>query len=323
MITVIIPCRNEEKFIAQCLDSMINQDFKDVEILVVDGMSEDNTKNIIQKYSIKFPFIKLLSNPKKITPCAMNIGIKNAKGNIIMKIDAHAIYPKDFISKSVNYLKNYKIDGVGGMVELVPLTNTLFAKPIVFALSNKFGSASSFKTGIKKPILADTVAFGCFKKEVFEKVGFYDENMERSQDIEFNLRLKRAGGKILLAPDIICYYYPKSKLGDFFWHNIKDGIWATYPLKYTKTSLAFRHYIPLFFVSGLIGTLLLGVFLPISLSLFLFIISLYFLTSFYFSAKIAIKEKDIRFLYLMPVSFAVRHFGYGLGSIWGLIKIII
>jgi len=139
--------------------------------------------------------------------------------------------------------------------------------------------------------------------------------------MEFNLRLKKAGGKILLVPDIIAYYYPKSNFKEFFVHNFKDGIWAIYPLKFVKIPLCLRHYIPFIFILSLLGTGLLGIFFPIFFWLFLFIFGSYFLVANYFSVKISTKEKDIRFLFLMPVAFACRHIGYGLGSIWGLIKI--
>ena len=123
--------------------------------------------------------------------------------------------------------------------------------------------------------------------------------------MEFNIRLKKAGGKILLVPDIVSYYYPKSNFKDFFLHNIKDGIWAIYPLKFVKFPLRLRHYIPLILVLTL----------PLS-------IWPYLLLSLFFSFKIAVREKDIRLFFIMPLAFATRHIGYGLGSIWGLIKLL-
>jgi len=139
--------------------------------------------------------------------------------------------------------------------------------------------------------------------------------------MEFNLRARRFGGKIVLCPDIISYYYPKSTLWAFFTHNIEDGIWAVYPLKVGEESLASRHYAPLFFVLTLLGSWFLGFFLNFFYQLFLFIITLYFAVSIYFSIKLAIREKDIRLLALMPIAFGARHFGYGLGSLWGLLTI--
>jgi len=308
-VSVIIPCRNEEKFIGKCLDSIIAQDYpKDkLEILVVDGMSEDGTREIVKRYMDKCPFIELLDNPKKITPCALNIGIKNAKGDIIIRMDAHAKYTNNYVSKCAKYLYEYNADNVGGIWKILPRENTLINKSICLASSSVFGAGNAYyRMGYSKgPKWADTVFGGCYKRGVFEKVGLFNENLARSQDMEFNLRLKRAGGKILLAPDIVTYYYPKSNLKDFFLHNFEDGIWAIYPLKFVKLPLRLRHYIPLIFVLTL----------PLS-------IWPYILLSLFFSLKIAIKEKDIRLFLVMPVVFAARHLGYGIGSVIGLIRVL-
>jgi len=193
LVSIVIPCRNEEKFIGQCLDSLINQDYpKDkLEILVIDGASTDRTKDVISSYLQKYKFIKLFENSRKTTPISMNIGIKNALGEIVTKTDAHTIYPKDYISKSIKYMSEYKADCVGGIAKATPKIDSLSAKAISLSLSSKFGSGSSFRTGVKKPQWTDT-AFGCFyKKEVFNRIGLYDENILRSEDLTFNLKLKK------------------------------------------------------------------------------------------------------------------------------------
>lgn len=324
-VSIIVPCRNEEKFIGKCLDSLLRQDFsKDkMEILIVDGRSEDRTRKIIKNYITKYPLIKLLDNPNKFTPFGLNIGVKKAKGEIIIRMDAHAIYEKDYVSKCPKYLKEYDVDNVGGVIKTLVKENTLIAKAIAQVLSHPFGAGSSyFRIGSKVPRFVDTVFGGCYKKEIFDKIGLFNENLKRSQDLEFNLRLKRAGGKILLVPEIMAYYYPSSCLGEFFRHNFSDGIWATLPLKFVKMPFSLRHYIPLLFILGLIGSLVLSFFFPFFFWLFLIIVGLYFLASLYFSLKIALEKKDLRYLFLMPITFANRHFAYGLGSAWGIIRLI-
>ena len=341
LVSVIIPCRNEEKYIGHCLDSILGQDYSKIEIVVVDGLSEDKTKEILAKYQQQHSFIGVFDNPKKTTPISLNIGIKNSGGEIVVFIGSHASYEKDYLSKCVKYLQDYKADNVGGRLITVPAENTVMAKAIAFVLSSFFGSGnssfrtigenkvlpnkerhgSSFRADLEKPKWVDTVFGGCYRKKVFQKIGLFNEDLIRSQDMELNLRLKKSGGKILLAPDIVAYYYPKANFKDFFVHNFNDGIWALYPLKFVKTPLKIRHYIPLIFVLSLITTGLLTIFLPVFIYLFLFIVCLYLLTTCYFSFKITIKEKDARYLFLMPAVFASRHIGYGLGSIWGLLKL--
>jgi len=307
-VSIVIPCRNEEKFIRKCLNSIIEQDYpkENFEVLVVDGSSEDRSKEIVKSFSEKYSFIKLLENPQRYTPFGLNIGIKNSRGEIIARMDAHAGYEKDYISKCVKYLKEYDADNIGGVMKTLPTADTIIAKAIAVCLSHPFGAASDFRLGSKKPKLVDTVFGGCYKREVFEKIGYYNENLIRSQDLEFNLRLKKAGRKILLVPEILAYYYSQDNFRDFFWHNFRDGVWAIYPLKFVKFPFKLRHYLPLIFI----------LILPLS-------IWPYILFSLFFSAQITVREKDFRYFFLMPIAFAVRHFGYGLGSIWGLIKILV
>jgi len=324
-VSIIVPCRNEEKYIRRCLDSIINQDYprNEIEVLIVDGMSEDKTREIVKEYAVKYPYIKLFDNSKLFAPSAMNIGIKNSQGEIIVRTDAHAVYPLNYISKCLDYLDIFKADAAGGGVETVVGEDKIVARAIMLSLSHPFGTGGSyFRLGSKEPIWVDTVFGGCYRRKVFEKIGLFNENLKRSQDMEFSLRLKRVGGKILLVPDIPAKYYAKSNFREFFVHNIEDGIWAIYPFKFTKMPFRLRHYVPLIFVLILLITGLLGVLSPDFLKLFFIVIGFYLLASFYFSIKVSIREKNIKYLFLMPIAFGIRHFGYGLGSILGVIKLL-
>lgn len=309
-VSLVVPCRNEEKFIGKCLESLLAQDYpkERMEILVVDGDSKDRTREIVKKFqnpNAKFQ-IRLLDNPKRITPVAANIGIQEAKGEIVTRLDAHATYAIDYLAKCVAALDSFGADVVGGVVRAVPAANTAMAKAIAIVLSHPFGAGGSrFRLGATKPAWVDTVFGGCYKKEVFESVGLYNEKLVRSQDMELSIRLQKAGKKILLVPDAIAYYYPKSTLYEFFKHNVKDGIWAVYPLKFVNMPFRLRHYIPLLFVISL----------PLS-------IWLYIPVSFLVAFQIAWQQKDARLLFAAPLAFAARHFGYGVGSIIGIFKLI-
>jgi len=323
-VSVIIPTRNEEKFIAKCLDSVISQDYPCdwIEVLVVDGASEDKTKEIIQNYSRKYPLVKFLDNIDKYTSNAFNVGIKRSRGEVIILMGAHAGYEKNYISKCIEHLEQYSADNVGGVLKTIPREKTIVAKAIALVLSSRFGAGSYFRIGSDKSMEVDTVFGGCYRRDVFDRIGLFNENLKRSQDLELNLRLKKAGGKIILVPDIISYYYPKSNLKDFAVHNFEDGVWAIYPAKFTKMPLKLRHYIPLIFVSVLVITLAIGIFFPKLIFLFTSVIGFYLLIDLYFSAKITIKEKTIEYIFVLPIIFIVRHIFYGLGSLWGLIKLI-
>ncbi|MDO8424404.1 MAG: glycosyltransferase family 2 protein [bacterium] len=323
-VSIIIPCRDEEKFIGKCLDSIISQDFpkESLEVLVVNGASEDRTEEIVRQYSLKHPLVRLLENPQKFTPFGLNIGIKEAKGRVIIRMDAHAGYSRDYVSKCVSHLEESGADNVGGAVRTLPARDTLIARAIALSLSNRFGAASDFRIGTKEAKEVDTVFGGCFPREIFNKVGFFNEKLKRSQDLEFNLRIRKSGGRILLFPDIVVEYYPQPTLSRFFRHNVEDGIWSILPLKFVKTKFKLRHYIPLIFVGSLLGSGILSLFSWKFFLIFWMIVFFYGFLNIFFSFGVALKERDPRFLLLMPLAFIARHFGYGLGSIWGLIKLI-
>lgn len=321
-VSIIIPCRNEEKYIKRCLDSVMEQDYpkEKLEILIIDGMSKDKTKEIIEKH---FSKVRILENPNKFTPFGLNIGIEAAKGDIVIRMDAHATYEKDYISKCLKYLKEYEADNVGGVIKTLPGSNTLIARAITLCLSHIFGAGNSyFRIGSSKPQFVDTVFGGCYKKEIFKKIGLYNEKMIRSQDLDFNLRLKEAGGKILLAPDIVSYYYAQPTLLGFLKHNFLDGTWITYPLKFGVQAFSWRHLVPIVFVLSLVMTFTLSFFSKFFLFLFFFFSLFYILVNLYVSLRISKREKDLKYFFVMPFVFAVRHFGYALGSLWGFIKIL-
>jgi len=326
MVSIIIPCRNEEKFIGKCLESLIKQDYpKDnFEILVVDGSSEDGTKGVAEKYTLQHSFIKILDNPQKFTPFALNIGIKNARGEVIVRMDSHADYEPDYISKCLKYLQEYNADNVGGIIKTLTKENTSQAKAIAYALSSFFGVGTSyFRLGSEKPRWVDTVFGGCYRREVFDKVGLFDERMVRGQDIEFNRRLKRSGGKILLAPDIVAYYYPQTTIANFWRHNFTDGFWTIYPLNFGIRIFSWRHLLPLFFTSGLLVLLCLSIFSDFFRDIFKIAILIYIVVGFYFAFKIIPQKKNLKVVSLIPVAFAARHVGYGLGSLLALINFAI
>lgn len=206
----------------------------------------------------------------------------------------------------MQHLEESGADNVGGVLKSIPAKNTLFARAIALSLSDTFGAGGvSFRVGSAVPREVETVAYGCYRKEIFSKIGLFDERMEKTGDLELNSRLRKAGGKIMLFPDIKALYYPSSDtLRSFFSHNFGDGVWATYPLKY-GFRISLRHLIPLLFVLSL----------PIS-------IWLYIPVSLFFSVRIAIREGDWKLFFTMPFAFAARHIGYGLGSLWGFVKLL-
>lgn len=322
-VSIIIPCRNEEKHISQCLNSLLDNSYpKDrIEIFVIDGMSEDNTRGIVKRYIEKYSFIKLVNNFKKIVPTALNIGIKKASGEIVIRVDAHNIYSSNYIEKLVLWIRKSKADNVGGIWITKPGAETVMAKAISLVLSHPFGVGNGlFRIGIKEPKYVDTVPFGAYKREVFDKIGLFNEKLIRNQDLEFNLRLKKAEGKILLIPDIVSYYYARSTLRALAKNNFSNGFWVIYSTKFAKIPFSVRHLIPFFFVLSICGSLILSFIYRFFIYLFVLVSVTYLISNVFFSLRISI-QKGFKYFVPMIASFATLHFSYGFGSIWGLIKL--
>jgi cellulose synthase/poly-beta-1,6-N-acetylglucosamine synthase-like glycosyltransferase len=325
-VSIIIPCRNEKRFIGDCLQSIIDNDYpkERLEVLAVDGMSDDGTQDVIRGFTQSYSWIRLVENPRKITPVALNIGITSSKGEMILWMSAHNHYERDYVSQSVESLEKYGADNVGGIMKTLPREDSFTGQAIVVSLSHRFGVGNSyFRVHTDEPKWVDTVFGGCYRKEVFDRVGLFNENLVRGQDMEFNLRLKKAGGKTLLVPDIVSYYYARSDLKSFWNHNWANGVWAILPFLYSPIMpVSWRHLVPLVFVTSLIGTAALGFVFPAFFGLFLVILGSYVIGSLTASFKIVLEKRDLRYLIAMPFIFGILHFGYGLGSLLGVLKIV-
>lgn len=321
MITIICPIYNEEKYIAKCIESIMQQDFpKDkLEVLFVDGMSKDRTREIINSYLPKCPYIRVLDNPMKIVPYAMNKGILEAKGEVIIRIDAHTIYEKNYFSTLVKRLYDLGADNVGAVCKTDVLNKNSKTLAIREVLSNRFGVGNSiFRTGIDRVMEVDTVPFGCWRREVFDKYGLYDIRLVRNQDIELNKRILRGGGKIFIVPDTYCTYLARETFSGLAKNNFGNGKWNILTVYFTKQfdSLSLRHFIPLIFVLSLvIPTLLSTIFFPLILFSLLSLLA-YILLLGSVSLKLSI-TKRLNFFYLL-ISFIVLHVSYGWGSFMGL-----
>lgn len=322
VVSVIVPCRNESQFISACLDSILGNDYpkESLEILVVDGMSEDSTRSIVNTYDRVHAHIRVLDNPKQHVTAAVNVGIKAAKGEIIMVMGgAHATYAPNYISSCVSCLQTYNVENVGGVIVATPADETLVAKGIALVLSHPFGTGNSyFRIGSKRPRWVDTVFGGCYRKELFEKLGLWNEELSRGSDMDFHIRLKQAGGRTLLVPDIVAYYYPKTTLAAFAEHNFDDGFWAFYPLKFGKKIFSWRHVVPLAFILILIISGLLAPFLHSFQTFLVGIGSAYMVANLVASLQVALREQCWSYLVVLPIAFAVRHLAYGAGALVGL-----
>lgn len=312
-VSLIIPCRNEEKFIGRCLDSIVGQDFPkdDLEVLVVDGVSDDETRAIIEKYAMFHPFIRLLDNPRKITPCALNIGIRMARGNIIIRMDAHATYDAEYVKNCVESLDKTGADNVGGPCRHAG--EGFIGHAIALAEACRFGTGGAkFRTAENEQYV-DTVFPGAWHKKTFEKYGYFNEKLMRNQDIEHNSRIRKRGGRIYLTPQIKSFYYCRSNIKDLWLQNFRTGAWNIETIKIAPDSLSLRHFIPLFFVIGLLTTWIIP-------WLWFGIVISYMSCSLFFSLRIAIAN-GVTYFFIMPLVFLALHLSYGFGLLAGIFSL--
>ncbi len=325
-VTVIVPCRNEEKFIEKVINNLLSQTYpKDkLEVLFVDGLSEDRTREIIETYVQKYSFFKLIDNPYKFVPQAMNIGINNATGDIIIRMDAHSEYPNNYIENLVTYLEKLKADNVGGVWINTPPNDSLKANAIALAFSSKFGVGNAlYRLGkLKEPCEVDTVPFGCYRKEIFSKIGLYDEDLIRNQDDELNARLRKCGGKIFLVPDIKIKYFTRDSWSKLFKMFYQYGYFK--PLVNLKLGqiTTWRQLVPPLFVLVLIISLLLGIFSKKFFWGFI-VLLLYLGFNVSISLLLSFSSGNLKLVPFLIVSFFLIHFSYGLGYLKGIFDFII
>ncbi len=320
-VSVIIPVRNEKKYLKDCIVSLLKQDYEkeNMEVIFVDGMSEDGTTEILEEYVSRYSgFIQILMNPKKIVPVAMNLGIKASSGNYIIRLDAHSHYPEDYISKCVYYLEHTEADNVGG---LAPANGKSYiGKAFSMVLSSKFGVGNSdFRTDAQSGYV-DTVPFGAFRRETFDKYGYYDERLVRNQDYELNYRIRKQGGKIYLANDICLSYQCRETLSGIIKQNFENGKWNVLTYFLSPGSMSIRHFIPLLFVLSLIIMPILS-FIPVFCYLFIAEILLYLALDFGVTIYLAVNN-GMKYIPILLILFPTFHICYGAGSFVALFQLI-
>lgn len=321
MLSVICPIYNEEKYIKGCIESILRQDYpkENLEVIFADGMSTDRTREIVSEYSKKYAWIKLIDNPDRIVPPALNKAIEVSSGDIIMRLDAHAEYPSNYFSELTTQLKELKADNVGAVCVTLPVNNTAKAKAIACVLSSRFGMGnSSFRIGINKVTQVDTVPFGCWPRRVFDQIGMFDLELVRNQDDEFNGRLTKAHGKIFLLPNVKVKYYARDSISKVAKMFYQYGLFKPLVNKKLGSPATVRQFCPLFLVLGLITGSVLS-FLSHTLTIIYFsLILLYLLVSLVFSV---ISSHNLKQILIQTWTYIIVHISYGVGYIVGIWKL--
>ncbi len=320
-VSIVVPCRNEEAHLSRCIDSLLSTDYgsENIEILIVDGRSTDGSREIIEKYSALHSSVRLIDNPDQITPIAFNKGIKNSTGDYILIVGARHILSENYISVCVDMLKNDPSCGcVGGMVENIFENEK--SRVIAMAMASPFGvGGGNFRTR-KADGYVDTVGTPCYRKSLFKEIGYFDEELIRNQDDEFNFRLTKAGYKIFFSAAISIRYFVRADFQKLFRQYFQYGYWKVYVNRKHKTVTSIRQLVPFLFM------LFLSVFIPLSLFSGLAgvvtdsVILLYVLIVALISVRMA---SSIQTFAYAVASFFCLHFGYGLGYYQGIVHFLV
>jgi len=323
-VSIIFPTRNEADWVERSLRSVLDDigGRQDAEVLCVDGMSTDGTREIIARIAESDPRVRLIDNPGKTLPKALNVGIREARSDVILRMDCHAECAPGYVWKNVEVLHRTGAECVGGYLQTRPGRDTPVARAIAAALSSRFGvGGCRSRTMGGEETESDEATFGCFPRALFDRIGLFDERLTRNQDMEMFCRIRQRGGRIIISPEILATYFSRPTYGGMRRQAFGNGQWGAYTLYLVGGGLRPRHFAPLGFVLSLVALAALGfLWWP-------FWVALAAEASVYLAAGSVMAVAAARGFEhgrvrapLVLLAFVQLHVCYGLGSLWGLVS---
>lgn len=323
-VSVIVPCYNEEKTIHLLLEALSGQSFPlhEMEVLIADGMSTDRTRMIIADYMRTHPelSVRIVDNPKRVIPSALNTAIQAARGEILIRLDAHSVPQREYIERCVDDLERGLGENVGGVWRIMPGGEGAMAKAIALASAHPLGVGDAVYRYAVEAAEVDTVPFGAFRKELINRIGGYNENLLTNEDYELNARIRMNGGKIWLDPTIVSCYFARSNLASLAKQYWRYGYWKLRMLINYPATLRWRQALPPLFVLSLFFCLgLLPFWWVAGLLLGLELIG-YTTVLVAASIPLARKYHQVKLVLLIPAAIAVMHLSWGSGFLWSLVS---
>ena len=322
-VSFIVVAYNAGSKLENLLEDLKKQDYNhnDIEIILVDSNSSDNTKDIMMKFkeiNKTFSKVLVLDNPKKILPCGWNIALEASTGDLILRVDAHSSLPNEKKKKNVNRIDmGEKIVG-GHRISIID-ENNAWQKTLLIAEKSIFGSGIATYRRKEREEYVSTLAHAAYSREVFKKVGGYDERLARTEDNEIHYRMKKAGYKFLLDPTIKSYHHARNSLSKMMKQKYLNGYWIGLTMGISPKCFSIYHFVPLVFVLALIFSIIFAfVFSGIPLILLL---GAYFTFNILNTIFSIISEKKHLDYLLLPFIFFLLHLSYGWGTLYGLIKL--
>jgi glycosyltransferase involved in cell wall biosynthesis len=326
LVSIVIPCYNEEKTIEALLSAILGQTHPvdQMEVVIADGMSTDRTRERIQVFQLTHPELDLhvVENIQRTIPAALNQAIAVARGEVITRMDAHAIPAVDYIERSLSALEAGLGDNVGGVIEIRPGADSWIAQAISIATAHPLGVGDAHYRTATRAMQADTVAFGTYYRSLLEKIGKYDETLLVNEDYEFNTRIRKAGGTIWVDPAIRCVYYSRASLRTLARQYFTYGYWKYMMLHRYPETLRWRQALPPVFVSGILMLLLLSIIWKPSGILLALILLSYLVILAGGSLLPAVRKKKPLLVVGIPIAIVTMHFSWGSGFMWSMIKSI-
>jgi len=319
MVSVVIPFLNEERFIRSCVDSVLAQDYEgeNIEILFIDGYTLDNSRKIVEGFVSNNKNMKLLENPNRIVSSGLNIGIKEAHGDYILILSGHATLEKNYISSCIRKINERNADCVGGKV--IMAADGFVKKAISIARSSLIGGSILPHRYSQEGCFTRTAAYGLYRKEVFDKIGLFDETMDHDQDEELNWRLFKNGHKIYFNPEARASYLLKRDLMGVSRQLFRHAYWKAKTAKKHPGFLKLRFIMPSLFLLGLIFFFIGGLFHPLPFYIFTILLMVYLAVVLAFSLWLSFKN-GLRYLFALPAVYLAIHFSIALGLLTGFIK---
>ena len=326
MISVVIPCRNEKRHISTFLDSLLQQELEpgwNLEIIVADGMSDDGTRAVLDDYARESEHVRVIDNPGRIVSTALNAAIAAARGDIVIRMDAHTWYAPDYIRECVRALRQSGADNVGG--PWIARGQGVVGEAIAAAFHSRFcvGGGKAHDPAYEGEI--DTVYLGCWAKAAFERFGGFDSTLVRNQDDEFNFRMRRLGGRIWQSPRIRSEYVPRGSLRALFRQYFQYGFWRVAVIRKYRALASWRHAVPALFVGGILCSLLAAGIAALfntatasSIAAMATAVVLIYGFACVIAAVALAGSVHRRALLLVPIVISVYHVAYGLGTLFGL-----
>jgi succinoglycan biosynthesis protein ExoA len=319
-VSVVVPCRNERHHIESCVRSILGQEppCGGFEVIAVDGLSDDGTRQILTRLANENPRLRIVDNPGRTAPCGRNMGVRSARGKYIAILDAHSEYAPDYLRSCVELLEEHpEICCSGGPI--ISQGNGIFGQAVAMAMSHPVGIGNAKHRLPNYEGYAEGACFPMFRKQIFDKVGLFDETLVRNQDDEFNFRIARTGGKIFISPRAQCTYYVRESPSQLLWQYCQYGYWRIAVLRKHRRPASIRHIAPVTFLSLLLISLVAGLFLPVRwrLAAAAAFPATYIGILFMAALGVAMK-KGVKVGLAFPIAAIIMHTAYAAGFLWGI-----